>query len=72
MVLLIALAAATASPAQPRVAPARAQAMASIRILSAAPLRFSQIEAREPKTLRDSVVRSADGSTTPVRIVEFH
>ena len=72
--MVIAAAAALAATLVPhapaRTAPDR-QARATVTILAAAPLRFSEIERRNPKVLRDSKVRRRDGSTEIVRLVEF-
>ncbi|MEO6582218.1 MAG: hypothetical protein ABIN68_05370 [Sphingomicrobium sp.] len=47
------------------------QAQAAVTILTSATLRFSQIEKRDPRKLREARVRTADGSVATVRLVEF-
>jgi hypothetical protein len=77
MVIVASLALATAALSVPleRVEPQAAapvrQARATVTILSAAPLRFSEIERERPHLLRQSVVRSADGSVQVLKLVEF-
>jgi hypothetical protein len=74
MVIVAALlvAAAPAEPAPPaqRVA-AQSQAIAMVRILPGAQIRFSEIEQSASERLRDTEIRSADGSSEPARLVEF-
>jgi ABC-type molybdate transport system substrate-binding protein len=74
MVLLSALilaVAATSGGSTPPAAGARAHATASIKILSAASLRFDELERTEPTALRETQVRSADGSVQQLKVVEF-
>lgn len=77
MVIFASLALATATLAVPlervepqAVAPVR-QARATVTILPSAPLRFADIEREQPKALRDSVARAADGSVELLKLVEF-
>ena len=71
MVLLAVLAmAASATPPPPRVAAER-QAVAMVRILPGAPLRFAEIERTAPQTLRNAQIRNPDGSLEPARLAEF-
>lgn len=77
MVIFASLAVATAALAVPlervepqAVAPER-QAQATVTILPAARLRFSEIEKTQPKALRETVIRGANGSRDTVRLVEF-
>jgi len=42
-----------------------------VTILPAARLRFSDIERDQPRLLRESVVRGADGSVEVLKLVEF-
>ena len=72
MILLasIALAAAPAQ-AEPRPAAASARAQATIRIISAAELRFEDIERLSPQRLRLSTIRSTAGHAQPAKLVEF-
>ena len=75
MVLLAALVLAT-SPAepsapQPQRVTAERQAVAIVRILPGAQLRFAEIEKSSPERLTDTRIRTADGSTEPARLVEF-
>ena len=77
MVIFASLALATATLAVPleRVEPQAAapvrQARATVTILPAARLRFADIERDQPKSLRRSVVRDADGSMEALKLVEF-
>lgn len=57
------------SPAEPVIPDRQAQAM--VRILPAAALRFAELEQASPEMFRESQIRSADGSATAVRLVEF-
>jgi len=77
MVIVASLALATAALAVPlervepqAVAPER-QARATVTILPAAALRFSEIERTRPEILRDTHVRAPDGSRQPAKLVEF-
>ncbi len=77
MVLFASLALAAAALAAPlervepqAVAPVR-QARATVTILPAARLRFSDIERHQPRLLRESVVRGGDGSVEVLKLVEF-
>lgn len=73
MSLLLALAALAAATAdQPAARPgASAQATATIRVLSGSAIRFEEVEKDSPASLRDTQVRSSDGSLQTVRVVEF-
>ncbi len=63
--------AATLVPQAPApVSPGR-QAQATVTILTSAALRFSQIDKTDPRKLRETRVRSADGSVETLRLVEF-
>lgn len=57
-------------PQPPRVAAER-QALAMVRILPGAHLRFAEIEKNAPESFRDTQIRAADGSLEPARLVEF-
>ena len=72
MVILVVLLAAVAAPAPPvqRVAAER-QAIAMVRILPGAALKFAEIEQSAPERFRDTHIRGADGSSEPARLVEF-
>lgn len=77
MVIVASLALATAALAVPlervepqAVAPER-QAQATVTILPAARLRFSEIERNQPHLLRETVIRAVDGSTQRAKLVEF-
>ena len=74
MLLLAALAlAAPAEPAPPpvqRVA-AEGQAVAMVRILPGAALKFSELEKNAPESFRNTEIRAPDGSSQPARLVEF-
>ncbi|WP_294010478.1 hypothetical protein [Sphingomonas sp.] len=56
---------------EPRPAAPVRQARATVTILAAARLRFSEIEREQPQMLRPSVVRGADGSLEVLKLVEF-
>ena len=77
MVIFASLALATATLAVPleRVEPQAAvpvrQARATVTILTAAKLRFTDIERDQPKSLRQTVIRAADGSVEVIKLVEF-
>ena len=74
MVLIAALLlAAAAEPAPPPAMPvvAERQAVAMVRILPGAQLRFSEIEKKAPETLTDAQIRRRDGSPEHARLVEF-
>ena len=77
MVIFASLALASATLAVPleRVEPQAAvpvrQARATVTILPAARLRFADIERDQPKSLRETVVRAADGFEEVLKLVEF-
>jgi hypothetical protein len=58
-----------ASPAQPVAV--ESQAIAMVRILPGAPVRFSELEESAPQRFRDTHIRAADGTSEPARLVEF-
>lgn len=47
------------------------QASATVTILRSEPLRFAEIERERPQSLRETLVRGADGSVEKLRLVEF-
>jgi len=67
--LLLAAAIATASTVSP-ASPDR-QAKASVRILRVEPIRFQELERRQPGLLRSTYVRMRDGKLEPVRLLEY-
>ena len=69
----LALAAESPEPASPPVqrVVAERQAMAVVRILPGAQLKFSELEKSAPERFRDTQIRNADGSSEPARVVEF-
>ena len=69
MIAFVLVALAAALPLAP-VSPGR-QARAMVTIVPSASLRFAEIEKARPKALRESRVRSANGSQQTVRLVEF-
>ena len=77
MVIFASLALASAAlavplePVEPQAAVPVRQARATVTILSAARLRFAEIEREQPKSLRETVVRAADGSVEVLKLVEF-
>ena len=72
MVIFVAAAlAATLVPqARAPVSPER-QAQAMVIILPSASLRFSEIERTNPRALRKTHIRGADGKPETVKLVEF-
>jgi hypothetical protein len=77
MVIFASLALASAplavplEPVEPQAAVPERQARATVTILSAAKLRFADIERDQPKSLRETAVRGADGSIEVLKLVEF-
>jgi hypothetical protein len=72
MVILAAGAlAATLVPQALAQVPPQRQAQARVTILSSMRLRFSEIDRDRPEMLRETRVRTADGSVVTVRLVEF-
>jgi hypothetical protein len=64
---------ATTQPAAPpvqRVAAER-QAVAMVRIVRGAPVKFSELEKIAPGRFTFALVRNADGAPQPARLVEF-
>ncbi len=72
MVLLAALVLAATPAAPPQRAAAERQAIATVRILAGAPVRFGQLEKIAPARLSDARIRDTDGSSRAARLVEFH
>jgi hypothetical protein len=64
------LAAIRVPHAQAPVSPER-QAQAMVIILPSASLRFSEIERTDPRALRETRLRGADGKPETVKLVEF-
>jgi hypothetical protein len=58
-------------PVEPQAAVPVRQARATVTILSAAKLRFADIEREQPQSLRETIVRSADGSVEVLKLIEF-
>jgi hypothetical protein len=72
MVIFAALVIAAAPGAQePRAVTAERQAVAMVRILPGAQVRFSQLEKIAPESFSDARIRDTDGSSRPARLVEF-
>jgi len=69
MIILAAILAATPMPLEP-VAPER-QARAVVRILKGEALRFAELEKFDPHVLRETTVRSPEGTEEKARLVEF-
>ncbi len=69
MVLLIA--AVLASSAQAHPVAASAQAMATIRVLSAVQIKFGEKQIDGVPPARDTVIKAADGGLQPAKLVEF-
>ena len=59
-------------PPPTRIVAAERQAQAMVRILPGTALRFAEIEHSAPERLRDTHIRTPDGSPEPARLVEFH
>ena len=72
MLLLAAFAVTSlaAEPPRPAGTPAR-QARATVRIIRADPVRFTEIERESPASLRATVLRSPDGDAREARLLEF-
>ena len=71
MLVFIVLALAAATPQQATVTAPERQARAMALIRRAAALRFAEIEAQSPHMLRNSTIRSREGSGQPARLIEF-
>ena len=73
MIALALLTAATAQslPAAPPTPVVVRQARATVTVISAPRIEFARIERDSPQLLRDTTIRSTDGSTQPARLVEF-
>ena len=67
--LLLAAAIATASTVSQAV-PDR-QARATVRIMRAEPVRFLEIERRQPGLLRSTLVGTREGTPQPARLLEY-
>ena len=65
-VIAVATAAAPAMPAAPRK-----QAVATVRIVRAEPLRFAEIERKSPNALRTTRIAGPNGTREPARLLEF-
>lgn len=70
MIILAAAALAT-TPPEHRPASAVAQATATIRILSAVRLKLDADNNPDAPPARTSIVKAADGSTQPAKLIEF-
>jgi hypothetical protein len=69
--VLLAAAALVITPPQPRPASAIAQATATIRVVRAVRLTLDAPTNPDAPPARDSVVKTADGSIQPARLIEF-
>ncbi|MBA2467092.1 MAG: hypothetical protein H0V46_05745 [Sphingomonas sp.] len=71
---VLALAAAQAAEPAPPAPPvgAERQAVALVRILPGAPVRFSKLERTDPDSFADARISGPDGSPHPARLIEFH
>jgi len=67
--LLLAAAIATAAPVS-QATPDR-QARATVRIVRVEPVRFQEIERRQPSLLRSTYVRTRDGGPEAARLLEY-
>ena len=70
MVLLLAIALTSSIPAHARLAQS-AQATATIRVLSAVQIKFGSTGTDGMPPARDTVVKTADGTLQPAKLVEF-
>jgi hypothetical protein len=61
-----------AAAARPEPVAAERPAVAMVRILPGASVRFAEIEKQAPERLTDARIRTADGASQPARLVEFH
>ena len=68
--LLLAAALAATPPAPHIVAPQR-QARAMVRIVKGEKLRFAELEKIDPSLFRQTNIRSANGETEPLKLIEF-
>ena len=68
--LLLAAAALNAQPVPVQISPDR-QARVVVTIIKSEQLRFAEIERSQPDRLRQSIIRSRDGTAQPARLVEF-
>ena len=66
MLLLATIIAASATP----ILPDR-QARATVRIVRAEPVNFAEIERQRPELLRSTVLRTANGTPEPARLLEY-
>ncbi len=71
MLIFSAFVAAVSTAQVPALAAPERQAQAMVRILSSAPLRFSEIARDQPQRLRETIVRRRDGSTERLKLVEL-
>ena len=74
MIILAALVLGAASEQAPPVqrVSAERQAYAMVRILPGAQIRFAELEHSAPERFTDTHIRTADGSSAPARLIEFH
>ena len=69
--ILLAAAALVGTPPPPRPAAAVAQATATIRVISGVQLKFGAPNNPGAPPARASVVKAADGSVHPAKLIEF-
>jgi hypothetical protein len=67
----VAVAAVATPPSPGHPASATVQATATIRIISGVTLKLDASTNPDAPPSRDTVIRSADGSTAPARLIEF-
>lgn len=73
MLPLFLAAAVLDTPAEQRPrAPAVEPALASVRIVRGAEVRFGKLVRLEASLVREAVVRDRDGSTRPASLIEFY
>jgi hypothetical protein len=71
IMVLLAAAALAATPPQPHPISAVVQATATIRVISGVELKFSALNNPDAPPPRDSIVKAADGSVQPAKLIEF-
>jgi hypothetical protein len=73
MMFLLAAAALTTQPAPPQSRPVSAvvQATATIRVINAVELKLDGRANPDAPPARDSVIKAADGSSQPAKLIEF-
>ena len=71
-ILAAVLLAASSTPPPVNPAAAERQAVATVRILPGAQVRFAEIEKTAPASFTEARIRGTDGSPQRARLIEFH